>query len=154
MAPMSNARVWINGHELGGRLAGYIGFAFDLTPHLKFGAETNVIAVRLTPKDHSLRWYPGAGIYRNVWLDITGPACGALGHVRDDSRGDGAEGVRLREGGASQSKHCGGGQRDTADQHRGRGGQGGYNERKRHDNTGLAARQTVAAVLAVGTPHR
>ncbi len=70
---MSNARVWINGHELGGRPYGYIGFAFDLTPHLKFGAETNVMAVRLTPEDHSSRWYPGAGIYRNVWLDITGP---------------------------------------------------------------------------------
>ncbi len=29
--------------------------------------------MRLTPEDHSSRWYPGAGIYRNVWLDITGP---------------------------------------------------------------------------------
>jgi beta-galactosidase len=29
--------------------------------------------VRLTPEDRSSRWYPGAGIYRNVWLDITGP---------------------------------------------------------------------------------
>src|SRR5262249_52136287 len=28
---------------------------------------------RLSPEDHSSRWYPGAGIYRNVWLDITGP---------------------------------------------------------------------------------
>src|ERR1022692_2048262 len=24
-------------------------------------------------QDHSSRWYPGAGIYRNVWLDVTGP---------------------------------------------------------------------------------
>lgn len=70
---MSNARVWLNGKELGGRPYGYIGFAFDLTPHLKFGGEANVLAVRLTPEEHSSRWYPGAGIYRNVWLDITGP---------------------------------------------------------------------------------
>ena len=70
---MSNARVWINGHELGGRPYGYIGFAFDLTPHLHFGAQENVLAVRLTPEDRSSRWYPGAGIYRNVWLDVTGP---------------------------------------------------------------------------------
>src|SRR5579872_2327108 len=70
---MANSTVWINGHELGGRPYGYIGFGFDLTPYLKFGAETNVLAVRLTPEDHSSRWYPGAGIYRNVWLDITGP---------------------------------------------------------------------------------
>lgn len=70
---MSNARVWLNGQELGGRPYGYIGFAFDLTPHLHFGAQENVLAVRLTPEDRSSRWYPGAGIYRNVWLDVTGP---------------------------------------------------------------------------------
>ena len=70
---MSNARVWLNGQELGGRPYGYIGFAFDLTPYLHFGAQENVLAVRLTPEDHSSRWYPGAGIYRNVWLDVTGP---------------------------------------------------------------------------------
>ncbi len=70
---MANSRVWINGNELGGRPYGYIGFGFDLTPYLHFGAEPNVLAVRLTPEDRSSRWYPGAGIYRNVWLDITGP---------------------------------------------------------------------------------
>jgi len=70
---MSNAVVWINGHQLGGRPYGYSSFAFDLTPYLQFGAEANVLAVRLTPEEHSSRWYPGAGIYRNVWLDVTGP---------------------------------------------------------------------------------
>ena len=70
---MYNSTVWLNGHELGGRPYGYIGFSFDLTPYLHYGNETNVIAVRLTPEDRSSRWYPGAGIYRNVWLDVTGP---------------------------------------------------------------------------------
>jgi beta-galactosidase len=69
---MSNSAVWINGHELGGRPYGYSSFEFDLTPDLKFGAE-NVVAVRLMPEDQSSRWYPGAGIYRNVWLVVTGP---------------------------------------------------------------------------------
>ncbi len=69
---MSNARVFLNGKELGGRPYGYIGFSFDLTPHLRFGAE-NVLAVRLAPEEHSSRWYPGAGIYRHVWIDATGP---------------------------------------------------------------------------------
>ena len=32
-----------------------------------------MIAVRLAPEDASSRWYPGAGIYRNVWLVTTGP---------------------------------------------------------------------------------
>ena len=70
---MSNATVWINGRELGTRPYGYSSFAFDLTPNLHFDQKPNVLAVRLAPEDHSSRWYPGAGIYRNVWLDITAP---------------------------------------------------------------------------------
>ena len=70
---MSNSVVWINGHELGKRPYGYTSFYFDLTPYLHFGGESNVLAVRLTPEENSSRWYPGAGIYRNVWLDVTGP---------------------------------------------------------------------------------
>ena len=69
---MSNARVWLNGQRLGERPYGYSSFALELTPHLRYGAE-NVLAVRLSPEDRSSRWYPGAGIYRNVWLTITGP---------------------------------------------------------------------------------
>jgi beta-galactosidase len=68
---MSNAHVWLNGRELGSRPNGYIGFNFDLTPFLRFDGRENVLAVRLTPEDHSSRWYPGAGIYRSVWLDVT-----------------------------------------------------------------------------------
>jgi beta-galactosidase len=70
---MSNARVWLNGKELGGRPYGYIGFSVDLTPYLRFGGQKNVVAVRVAPEDRSSRWYPGAGIYRNVWLDVTAP---------------------------------------------------------------------------------
>jgi beta-galactosidase len=70
---MSNAKVWLNGTELGGRPYGYISFSFDLTPNLKFHGAENVIVVRLTPEKDSSRWYPGAGIYRNVWLDVTSP---------------------------------------------------------------------------------
>jgi len=69
---MSNSTVWLNGHKLGGRPYGYSSFELELTPHLNFGGE-NVIAVRLAPEDESSRWYPGAGIYRNVWLVSTGP---------------------------------------------------------------------------------
>ena len=69
---MSNATVFLNGRELGGRPYGYIGFAVDLTPQLNYGGE-NVLAVRLAPEPESSRWYPGAGLYRHVWLDATGP---------------------------------------------------------------------------------
>ncbi|MBZ5585632.1 MAG: DUF4982 domain-containing protein [Acidobacteriia bacterium] len=68
-----DSAVWINGVRLGARPYGYITFEYDLTPHLRFGAP-NVIAVRV---DHSViadsRWYPGSGIYRHVWLTVTGP---------------------------------------------------------------------------------
>jgi beta-galactosidase len=67
-----NSEVWINGRYLGKRPNGYVGFQYEMTPHLKFGNEENVIAVRV---DNSLqpssRWYTGSGIYRNVWLQIT-----------------------------------------------------------------------------------
>lgn len=64
-----NSEVWINGRSLGKRPFGYIGFRYDLTPFLKFGAETNVIAVKADNSDQpNSRWYSGSGIYRNVWL--------------------------------------------------------------------------------------
>ena len=69
---MSRSEVWINGHSVGGWPYGYTSFELDLTPYLHFGGD-NVIAIRLnTPPDAS-RWYPGAGIYRNVWLVKTAP---------------------------------------------------------------------------------
>jgi len=69
---MANATVYLNGRELGRRPYGYIGFGFELTEALRFGDE-NVLAVRLAPEEASSRWYPGAGIYRHVWIDAVGP---------------------------------------------------------------------------------
>ena len=46
---MSNSTVWLNGEELGGRPYGYSSFFFNLTPHLHYGSEANVLAVRLAP---------------------------------------------------------------------------------------------------------
>jgi len=66
---MNNAEVYLNGHKLGGRPYGYSSFEIDLTPHIKFG-QSNQLAVRVDPKELSARWYPGAGIYRNVYLNI------------------------------------------------------------------------------------
>lgn len=43
-----------------------------MSDHLNYGG-ANVIAVKLSPEDLSSRWYPGAGIYRNVWLDVRNP---------------------------------------------------------------------------------
>ena len=66
---MNNAKVWLNGTLVGDRPYGYIGFSVDLSPYLNYGG-SNVVAVQLAPEDFSSRWYPGAGIYRNTWLEI------------------------------------------------------------------------------------
>jgi beta-galactosidase len=64
--------VWLNGHHLGHRPYGYIGFRYDLTPHLAEGE--NVVAVRVdNSRQPNSRWYTGSGIYRHVWLTVTDP---------------------------------------------------------------------------------
>jgi len=67
---MKDAQVWLNGKKLGTWPYGYSSFSFELTDHLKYGKEKNVIAVRCENQIESSRWYPGSGIYRNVWLTV------------------------------------------------------------------------------------
>ncbi|ANQ52467.1 DUF4982 domain-containing protein [Flammeovirga sp. MY04] len=66
---MNNSEVFINGKKVGERPFGYIGFEVDLTEYLIYGKD-NQIAVKVAPEELSARWYPGAGIYRNVWLEV------------------------------------------------------------------------------------
>ncbi|MBD5233330.1 MAG: glycoside hydrolase family 2 protein [Bacteroidales bacterium] len=63
---MSEARVWVNGKEVGEWPFGYNSFHFDVTPYLNTDGSANTLAVRLENKPFSSRWYPGAGLYRNV----------------------------------------------------------------------------------------
>jgi beta-galactosidase len=69
---MAYATVWCNGKFAGGWPYGYASWRVDLTPFLKFGGE-NVVAIRLDNPPDSSRWYPGGGIYRNVWLVKNSP---------------------------------------------------------------------------------
>jgi beta-galactosidase len=69
---MSYATVWCNGKFVGGWPYGYSSWQLDLTPFVKFGGE-NILAIRLDNPRESSRWYPGGGIYRNVWLTKTSP---------------------------------------------------------------------------------
>jgi len=64
-------KVWVNGEFVGEWGFGYTSFAFDISKFAKHGEE-NVVVVRVENLDYSSRWYPGSGIYRNVWLTITG----------------------------------------------------------------------------------
>ncbi|MBG6235855.1 beta-galactosidase [Pedobacter sp. CAN_A7] len=67
---MSYAMVWLNGKLVGGWPYGYNSFRLDLTPYLNFGGD-NQIAIRIDNPPNSARWYPGAGLYRSVWLTKT-----------------------------------------------------------------------------------
>lgn len=67
---MSNAKVYVNGKEAGMWPYGYNSFHFDVSPLLKPGEEA-LIAVRLENFTEQSRWYPGAGLYRNVHLIVT-----------------------------------------------------------------------------------
>ncbi|KAH6842232.1 glycoside hydrolase superfamily [Chaetomium sp. MPI-CAGE-AT-0009] len=69
---MSYAAVWLNGHLVGGWPYGYASFRVDLTPYLEFDGD-NLLAIRVDNALDNSRWYPGAGIYRNVWLVKTNP---------------------------------------------------------------------------------
>jgi len=74
---MSYAAVWLNGQLAGGWPFGYASWRLDLTPFVVPGG-TNQLAIRLDNLPNSSRWYPGAGIYRNVWLVKTAPV--HIGH--------------------------------------------------------------------------
>jgi len=68
-----NSEVWINGQYLGLRPYGYVPFAYELTPYLKFDSE-NVVAVKVdNSRQTNCRWYSGSGIYRHTWLLKTNP---------------------------------------------------------------------------------
>ncbi|WP_375416455.1 beta-galactosidase GalB [uncultured Hymenobacter sp.] len=68
---MSNAHVFVNGREVGFWPYGYNSFSFDITGFLRPDGGENTLAVRLQNQPESSRWYPGAGLYRNVHLLVT-----------------------------------------------------------------------------------
>ena len=65
---MSEARVYVNGQEVIFWPYGYNSFYCDITPFLNPEGMDNELRVRLENRPESSRWYPGAGLYRNVWL--------------------------------------------------------------------------------------
>lgn len=68
---MSEARVYVNGKQVCFWPYGYSSFHYDVTPYLNADGKGNVLAVRLENRPQSSRWYPGAGLYRNVCLVLT-----------------------------------------------------------------------------------
>ena len=63
---MSNPEVYVNGQKAGEWHNGYNTFFLNITPYVK--AKNNTLAVRLNNLTQMSRWYPGAGLYRNVHI--------------------------------------------------------------------------------------
>lgn len=61
---MSNARVLVNGREVAQWPYGYNSFHADVTRAVRPGS--NDMVVELENFERASRWYPGAGLYRNV----------------------------------------------------------------------------------------
>ncbi|MDE6629393.1 MAG: DUF4982 domain-containing protein [Muribaculaceae bacterium] len=64
---MSNPSVSVNGIHVGGWAYGYNSFHIDIPAGVVRPGE-NTLSVALENKPRSSRWYPGAGLYRNVHL--------------------------------------------------------------------------------------
>ncbi len=69
---MSEPRIFLNGKKIGEWNYGYNYFYFDITEQFLAGKE-NTLAVKLTNRGLSSRWYPGAGLYRKVQLIVKNP---------------------------------------------------------------------------------
>lgn len=67
---MSEPQVFVNGKKAGEWKYGYNSFEVDITNFISESGK-NTLAVRLENMPESSRWYPGAGIYRNVHLITT-----------------------------------------------------------------------------------
>jgi beta-galactosidase len=66
---MSEPKVFLNGQKVGEWNYGYNYFYFDITKEVLTDRE-NLLAVHVSNKGLSSRWYPGAGIYRKVQIII------------------------------------------------------------------------------------
>lgn len=69
---MAFPEIYVNGQLAGRWDYGYTPFVIDVSPHLEHN-QTNSVAVRVDTRKHHSRWYPGAGIYRNVTLKVRSP---------------------------------------------------------------------------------
>lgn len=68
---MSEARVFVNGKEACFWPYGYNSFYCDVTSLVNEDGKNNTLTVRLENRPQSSRWYPGAGLYRNVHVVTT-----------------------------------------------------------------------------------
>ncbi|WP_245949466.1 glycoside hydrolase family 2 TIM barrel-domain containing protein [Echinicola strongylocentroti] len=69
----NHSKTYINGQLLGYQAYGYSPFYFDISPYLNPPGQKNTLTVKVDRSRYAdSRWYPGAGIYRNVKMIQTG----------------------------------------------------------------------------------
>lgn len=90
---MAFPKVYINGHLAGEWDYGYTSFRIDATPYVRFG-QPNTVAVVADTRPWNSRWYPGAGIYRKVTLELENPLHIAHWGTRITTDGDELAGVK------------------------------------------------------------
>ena len=69
---MSHSKVFVNGREITGRPYGYSSFAGDASEAVRPGEE-NLLEIHVDNPSCASRWYPGAGIYREVRMLLLEP---------------------------------------------------------------------------------
>lgn len=69
---MSEPQVYLNGKKVGEWAYGYSYFYVDISDFIVDGE--NTLAVQVSNKEFASRWYPGAGLYRNVSIIIKNKA--------------------------------------------------------------------------------
>jgi len=76
----SVSEFWLNGEKIGHHKGGYTSFEFDITASARFGAEENVLTVKVdnlfhgtVPPTVKTDYAFYGGIYRDVWLRVSEP---------------------------------------------------------------------------------
>jgi Beta-galactosidase/beta-glucuronidase len=102
---MSRPDVYVNGELAGSWAYGYNSFFLDVTSLINSGGKDNVLAVRVENLPESSRWYPGAGLYRNVHVIVANkvhiPVWGTQITTPEVSEGEAAVDLKVTVDGAS-----------------------------------------------------
>ena len=67
-----NSEVFINGKSVGGCAYGYSQFNVEAGGALEFGVDNTIRVIARNDDQPNSRWYTGSGIYRPVWLLVSG----------------------------------------------------------------------------------
>lgn len=77
-----NCKVYINEKEVGGCAYGYSQFYVNADEFLQYGKENHIRVVANNDDQPNSRWYTGSGIYRPVWLILSGKKHIDIGGVK------------------------------------------------------------------------